>query len=220
MAGEHRGPRPTSLRTVVVRVRHLAPGLLSTTRDPLTLARGTQIDVQDFMGVADALSEQAPTEAARRLMGVGELLPGWYEDWVLFERERFRQLRMSALDRVASRLLEQGDLPLALAAAQCCAQLEPLRETPHRILVRIHFAAGDRVEALRVYEDFRRRSIEEFGLAPDSAFDDLVRPLLQERRARSRGPGAHPSGLRPPGRHPPGQRPPGQRPPGQRPSGP
>jgi two-component SAPR family response regulator len=121
---------------------------------------------------------------ARQLLDTRELLPGWYDDWVLFERERLRQRRMYLLDRLSRQLLKAENLPLARATAQACIVLEPLREGPHRTLVRVHLAEGDRVEAFRVYQTFRRRSIAEFGLAPDVEFERLVAPLLAERRLR------------------------------------
>ena len=39
---------------------------------------------------------------------MGELLPDWYDDWVLLERERFRQLRLHALDALCDDLTRAG----------------------------------------------------------------------------------------------------------------
>ncbi len=167
----------------------MAPGLLAEAREPLSLNPATVVDVARWRTDALAGAVAPPAQVVRELMGMGELLPGWYEDWVLFEREQLRQLRLTALDQRALQLLEEGDLALALTAAQCCVALEPYRESTHRTLVRVHLAAGNRIEALRVYLEFRQRSLNEFGLVPDPAFTDLVAPLLHEQQhARRRAP--------------------------------
>ena len=37
-----------------------------------------------------------------------ELLPGWYDDWVIFERERIRQQLLHALEILSRRLVSRG----------------------------------------------------------------------------------------------------------------
>ena len=45
-----------------------------------------------------------------------DLLPDWYDDWVLVQRERFRQLRLHALEAICHRLTDLGRYALALEA--------------------------------------------------------------------------------------------------------
>ena len=75
---------------------------------------------------------------------------------------------------------------MALVAAEACVELEPLREVSHRVLTEVHLEMGNRIEALRVYDDFRQRSLAEFGLAPDRRFDELIARLLLERQRNRR----------------------------------
>ena len=82
------------------------------------------------------------------------LLPGWYDDWVVLERERLRQLQLHALDRLAAALLAAEEPGRALDAALVAVQADPLRESAHRIVVRIHLREGNALEALRAYERF------------------------------------------------------------------
>lgn len=82
------------------------------------------------------------------------LLPGWYDDWVVLERERLRQLQLHALDRLAAALLAAEEPGRALDAALVAVQADPLRESAHRIVVRIHLREGNAPEALRAYERF------------------------------------------------------------------
>ncbi len=174
----------SNLRTTVVHVHRVAPGLLMPERDPLALSAHVGVDVAALRVALSEPSDVSGSDLTRALLDTGELLPGWYDDWVLSDRERLRQRRINLLDRLSGQLLDEGNLPLASAAALTCVALEPLRESPHRTLVRIHLTQGDRVEAFRVYQGFRRRSIAEFGLAPDTAFQHLMEPLLDERRRR------------------------------------
>lgn len=180
-----------NLRTTLGRVRTLAPGLLSAKKDPVALAPAARVDVHTHLSVTqiahdDAPHELSPGDVVQALAQARPLLPGWYDDWVLLERERLLNAHIVALERAASHLLKIGDHGLAVMAAAACVSLEPMRESSHRTLVRVHLANGDRVEAWRVYATFRRRSIREFGLAPGPEFDALIEPLLTERLGRRR----------------------------------
>ena len=86
----------------------------------LGLARGVRVDVREFRAWAQRVLDpnavlddvMAPELGLR-----GELLPGWYEDWVLLERERLRQLRLHTLEAMADRLARAGRYGEAVQAA-------------------------------------------------------------------------------------------------------
>src|SRR5919202_1528765 len=109
----------------------------------------------------------------------GELLPDWYDDWVLFERERYRQLALHALEAQAERLQELGRPPEALQRALAAVRSEPLRESGHRLLIRVHLAEGNAVEALRQFELCRRLLRDRLGLDPSPQLVELVAPLTR-----------------------------------------
>jgi DNA-binding SARP family transcriptional activator len=115
----------------------------------------------------------------------GELLPGWYDDWVLLERERLRQLRMHALEVLAERLLAAGRHGEAIEAAYAAVRGEPLRESAHRVLVRAHLAEGNVAEAVRAHGSFCRMLDEELGVAPTAQMQELLRGLPRARLIRS-----------------------------------
>src|SRR5262249_60101700 len=73
----------------------------------------------------------------------GELLCGYYEDWVLGERTRLAERYFQALDQLIALLEEAGDLPRALAYARRAVRADPLREEMHRDLMRLLAAAGE-----------------------------------------------------------------------------
>lgn len=106
-----------------------------------------------------------------------DVLPEWWDEWVIAERERWRQLRLHALEALASRLGDAGRYEQALQAALTAVAAEPLRESPHRVLVGIHLAEGNRSEALRCYEDYRALLRAELAIQPSPKLEALVAPL-------------------------------------------
>ena len=96
-------------------------------------------------GVLDG--DRTAPRAAVRVLACEDLLLGWYDDWVLLERERLRQLRLHALEQLSARLLAGGDVARAAEAALEAVAVEPLRETAHAALIRAHLAEGNRAEA-------------------------------------------------------------------------
>lgn len=117
-----------------------------------------------------------------------DLLPEWPEDeWVLIEREQYHQLRLYALEAMTDRLTEARRHGEAVAAGLAVVRAEPLRESAHRVLVKAHLAAGNRVAALRQYEQCRRVLFEELGLEPSPALKDLL-PSHSEHQGRRQPP--------------------------------
>jgi DNA-binding SARP family transcriptional activator len=107
----------------------------------------------------------------------GELLPDWYEDWVLIEREHFRQLRLHALERLCVELTAAGRFAEATEAGLAAVQGEPLRESAHRVLISAYLAEGNPGEAVRQHAFFSRILKQQLGLEPSDLMTDLMRAL-------------------------------------------
>jgi len=121
----------------------------------------------------------------------GELLPGWYDDWVLVERERMNQLRLHALEAFTDVLIQRADHAGALETALTAVAVDPLRESAHRLLIRVHLAEGNAAEALRQYERFRRLLRDSLHIEPSRQMAELVervrtRPQANHRRVLAR----------------------------------
>jgi DNA-binding SARP family transcriptional activator len=173
-----------SLRSALWRVQKAVPGLIEVSGGALGLAPGVHVDVVDFTDWAQWLLDPrtvidgaATPDVALR----GELLPGWYDDWVLLERERLRQLRMHALEVLADKLARLGRYGEAVQAAYAAVRTEPLRESAHRAVVRVHLAEGNVAEAVRAYGAFRTMLDEELGVPPTDQMDALVRAHVRVR---------------------------------------
>jgi DNA-binding SARP family transcriptional activator len=63
-----------------------------------------------------------------------ELLPGWYEDWTLIERERLAQIQLRVAEVLAAEFAAVGDLIAATDIAYLTVALDPLGVVRDRIL--------------------------------------------------------------------------------------
>ena len=168
----------TSLRSAVLRVRRSAEGLLDLGHSTLALSPDVRVDVQQVVQWAE---DDNRAGDARWWVGVlrqADLLPGWYEDWVVFERERLQHLRLAALEAVAVQAMVAGDNEIALTAGLEAVAIEPLRESAHTIVIRAHLLAGNHADAVREYRAYRRQLRQLLGIAPSREMEDLLRPLL------------------------------------------
>jgi DNA-binding SARP family transcriptional activator len=175
-----------SLRAAVLRTRQAVPGLLDVGRATVALAPEVVVDVHEVLQAAESLhgNGSGPHETMTLLMA-GELLPGWYDDWVLFEKERLQHVRLRALESLAESQLAHGRADLALAAALEAVAIEPLRETAHSLAIRAHLLAGNRSAAVREYREYQVRMEEELGIALAYTLEELARPPLPAQRRPS-----------------------------------
>ncbi len=165
-----------SLRSSLWRLNRPGHALVEATSTHLRLAPGVDVDVHGALRLARRLLDGSAggeeLDAASAVLG-GELLPDWYDDWLLFERERFRQVSLHALEALSELLVRAGRLAGALEAALSAVRAEPLRESAHRALIRVHLAEGNRGEAQRQYELCRRLLRERLDTAPTPQLEAL-----------------------------------------------
>lgn len=152
-----------------------------------------KIDLQMMIARARAVidgdgASLSAVDVARELCALGDdVLPGWYDDWVIMERERFRQLRLHALDQLGEQLLIAGRYADASQVGLSCVQAEPLRETAHRLLVRIYLREGNVAEAIKQYHYFADLLRDELGVSPSAAMEELVSDLTKNQAPIARG---------------------------------
>ncbi|WP_079045878.1 AfsR/SARP family transcriptional regulator [Carbonactinospora thermoautotrophica] len=167
------------LRTAVWRLQRDHPGLIETRPGILSLAESVWVDVHDVMRVAHEIllpdEERVPADFPL-LLRDAELMPGWDDEWIVFERERLRQLRLHALEVLAQRLTAQRRFGAALEAALAALGSDPLRESAHRVMISVHLAQGNLCEARRQYEECASILGAELGVAPSP----LTRRLLHD----------------------------------------
>jgi DNA-binding SARP family transcriptional activator len=181
-----------SLRSTLCKLPHGDRALVTCDRNTISLVDSVTVDACELADTALHLVSSSRTPVAELaptvLFGDGELLPGWDDDWVLFERERLRQLRLHALDALAHCLAREGRYALALEAALTSVRLEPLRESAHRAVVTAHLAEGNGHEAVQHYDAFRRQLREELGVSPSPLFTRMLQAAAEERPTQAEHP--------------------------------
>jgi DNA-binding SARP family transcriptional activator len=177
----------SSLRTALWRLRQDPCCPLLTDGDTVRLDPTVHLDTDELVDVAARVRDGEVPDAVR-VAGRHDLLPGWYDDWVLLERERLRQLRLHMLEQLAGNHLAAGRHGEALEAALEAMAAEPLRETPHRLVVRIHLAEGNAFEAVHAFYVYRDLLLRELRLEPSPAMCALLDETLAPIRHASRPP--------------------------------
>ncbi len=153
----------------------------------LELPAGSWIDVvaaERAMEEAENAFARGDLENAKDAARLTESLvrqpfvPGDEGTWVEGKRRELAEVRARALSVLADACLRSGEPREAAKWAEQAIALEPFRESGYRRLMEAHVAAGDRAEALRVYERCRRLLAEELGAYPSPETESIYRALL------------------------------------------
>ena len=96
----------------------------------------------------------------------GPLLEGWYQDWCLYERERFQSMYLTMLDKLMGYCEVHHDYETGLLYGMRIMCYDRARERTHRRLMRLHYLNGDRAAALRQYEQCATALEKELGVGP------------------------------------------------------
>ena len=205
-----------NLRSALWRLRSAGLDVLNADKSALSLRAGISVDIDLLYTWAErVLDPGVPTSELSGLAWRAEalnLLPGWYDDWVLFERERLRLRLLHALEALSQRFAIAGRHAEAVEAALTAVHAEPLRESAQKALIRAHLAEGNLGEARRAYRQYRLTLARELGVAPGEELAALVSerhpsatrvPLLPSPRRHDDlseaddAPAVHPRGRRP-----------------------
>jgi DNA-binding SARP family transcriptional activator len=162
-------------RSPVVDVNGLALGLSPAVR----------VDVKMVQHVGWSLIEHAMTADPTPVLAESgllidceplfdDLLPGWYDDWVLLERERFGELQVHILDIVLDSLTDTDRHSLAIQLALRLVAVDPLRERSQLALIRAYWAEGSFGRAQRQHRAYCELIEASFGRSYDRSFDDVI----------------------------------------------
>jgi predicted ATPase/DNA-binding SARP family transcriptional activator len=170
--------------------RQLDRQLLLADRETVQLRPGFPlwVDAIAFQAQASALLRAPavdPDTVNLDLVGE-ELLADSYEEWVLAERERLRQLYLETLLACTQQLRAQGEYAQALNLAERALAVDSAEELAHQHIIFCHVASGNRSAALAQYEACRRALHDELGVEPSPATKKLyhwIRQAPAERMA-------------------------------------
>lgn len=169
----------TCLRSALVRLARAAPRVLRTSPATLSLAECVAVDLHEGQILARRLLQHdlaADLDAALTHVPIlsADLLPGWYEDWLLAEAESWRQLRLHALESLADALREHRRFGEATVAAAAAIAGDPLRETARAAMIRVHLAEGNWSEAQREFGQYQVRVRRDLAREPTEQLRTLL----------------------------------------------
>ena len=166
-----------SLRVSVHLVTRQVPGLLINNGAVLSLSDLVDVDLHRLRSQIRHLTQVGLNgNAVSCLYDLrhAELLPGWYEDWVIFEQTRLRQDRLHAFLLIARESLVRGDYDIALEASEAALELEPLYERAVGLLIQAERQQGNNASALRAFEKYEAQLKGDMGISPSEAIRGLV----------------------------------------------
>jgi DNA-binding SARP family transcriptional activator len=163
-----------NLRSMLWRIQRFEPRLIDASGHTLRLGGEVSVDLREMEAAAHALLRDDTEFEPETTRLASDLLPDWYDDWVIFERERFRQLRLRALEALCDRLAHAGRFTEALEVGLLCVAGEPLRESAHRAVMRVYLADGNPGDAIRQYQLCERLFAEQLGIRPSAQMQELL----------------------------------------------
>jgi DNA-binding SARP family transcriptional activator len=168
-----------NLRSTLWRLNKSCASIINATKTRLRLETDVWVDASDGI---EALASLTPVDG----IGTGfnllrpfqalqsELLPDWYDDWLVIERERLRQLTLSMLEHQGRSALESGETPRAVAAGLAAVAIDPLRESSRRLVVEAHLAQGNVIAAHEEFDRYRCTLADRSGLMPTAELHSLI----------------------------------------------
>jgi len=182
-----------SLRHALVALRRaLGPPFLAIEGHTVALnPAGVEVDVASFERWVAEGTPQALERAAELYRG--DLLLGFalneplFEEWLVAERERLREMALEALARLLAEQTKATSTERAIQTAVRLLALDPLQEAAHRTLMRLYARQGRRGAALKQYQTCVSVLQRELGTEPEvetrALYQELLRRATREPEA-------------------------------------
>ncbi|MFO7682004.1 MAG: BTAD domain-containing putative transcriptional regulator [Chloroflexota bacterium] len=178
-----------NLSTAVYNLRQLLPNAITAYRKTAVFNPDQPVWL-DTAVLQQAIHADDETLATAVGLYRGPFLEGVYpqeapelEAWLQQERERWRLLALTGLDRLAHSQTRAGEWAAAIATLRRLLDLEPWREESHRALMRLLAGSGQFNAALAQYKTCRALLLEELGVEP-MAETTAVYQRIQTARQR------------------------------------
>jgi DNA-binding SARP family transcriptional activator len=158
---------------------------------PLALAADVEVDLADALGLVRAMPDIPTSHDPDISLLSADILPGWTAPWIAVERERFRQLRLHALEERSLRLTSAARYAEAVAIAKSAVQTAPSRESARRVLIEAYLGQGDIAAAVAEFDDYQELLRSSVGGPASTGLEALfppspVWPVLRARRTMPR----------------------------------
>ena len=184
----------TSLRVALSILRRRVPNYLDVSRDTV----GLEPDAKVRIDVAE-LEKELQAGRIERVLQIyhGDFLQGFhvresaeFEDWLVSQQERLRELVAGALHRSISGAIEVADYGKGRALVNRLLELDPLDERAHYQSILLRALSGERTAALAQYNQCREILRRELGVEPSDDLRELHERLLRGDDVESLRPAA------------------------------
>jgi len=181
-----------ALRVNVSRLRKALPQDVLTTRTPGYVIRieQDQLDLHRFERLVEEarslLARGLATDASEQLR---EALSLWrgpaladfaYESFAQAAISRLEEIRLAAVELRIDADLELGRHDKLCGELEALVAEQPLRERLRMSLMKALYRSGRQAEALETYQDARRALVDELGIEPSAALQELERSILRQ----------------------------------------
>ena len=174
------GKAAANLRTALWRLHRPQVDLIATRGDRLSLRSDVWCDVRALREASRRYRVDGSLPPDELLTDTrGELLPGCWDSWIAFERERLRQEIAYLCEEACAQRAATRDFHGALLHALAAVENDSLRESANLWVIRVHLMAGNRTAAIRHARTYAALLEEDLGIDPPAAVDDLLwnRPI-------------------------------------------
>jgi DNA-binding SARP family transcriptional activator len=182
---------PTALQNAVSQLRKALGAEAVETRPP-GYSLGAGRDAVDSHVFERLLREARKAEPVQRVDMIRQALELWrgpalsdfaYESFAQNEAARLEELRLTAVEERIEAELELGGAAELVGELEALVRENPLRERPRGQLMLALYRSGRQAEALQAYQEARRTLVEELGIEPTPALQELHASILRQESA-------------------------------------
>lgn len=178
-----------NLRVEIQKLRQHLSAYLETSYQDIALNGHCWTDVHDFEATLAAMRAGGAGVRVAELQAAANLYRGdfmqdfivrsapLFEEWLILERERYRQVAIQLLDRLIEEYIQSGSLESGIQAANRLIAIDSWREKSHRSLMRLLALHGDRGGALAQFELLRHILAQEFAAEPGPETSELSQQI-------------------------------------------
>jgi predicted ATPase/DNA-binding SARP family transcriptional activator len=167
--------------------RALGSDTVSTQGDGYRLAVGEdELDLERFTRLLVRAEREEPQQAAATLREALDLHRGIAladvpnAPFVAAERERIEELRLLALERRIDADLARGAAAELISELEALAVAHPFHESFRRQLMLALYRSGRQADALEAYRSTRSELVDELGVEPSRALQELEAAMLRQ----------------------------------------
>jgi len=173
-----------SLRTALATIRkELGNDLIVSDRETIQINPDIiiRVDALEFQKTADSDVINNEISYLQNAIDLyqGDLLAGFYDDWVLRERESYRCVYIDLLLKMAQIKRSHSEYSQAIEYAEKVLENDPVNERGYQHLIFCYLVSGDRSSAIRQYHECHRILQEELAVEPSPETTKLYHWITQ-----------------------------------------